>query len=348
MILKIKKQIEKELTRFVEKIDKLYSLSKISPLLFKNIKDFVLRDGKRVRPILFVIGYLGFAKKIAANLYTSALAIELLHDFLLVHDDIIDKSETRRGKPSMHAMLNNFCAKQKNIKFNGQDLALIVGDVMYAMSIHAFLAINEKMERKENALRSFINAAMLTGSGEFIELISGIKDISKITRDDILKIYDYKTAYYTFSSPLSTGAILAGANKSQADKLFKYGVYLGRAFQINDDMLSIFGDERKMGKSGLTDLQESKKTLVLWYAYHNSSPKNMLLIKNILGKKNVTRSDLMKIREAVSQAGTVEFMKNKIDKLIKQANTLIETSEIKPSYKNLLDSYISKLLNSHG
>lgn len=345
MILEIKKRIEKELSKFVKKIDSLYSLSGISPLLFKNIKDFVLREGKRVRPILFVIGYLGYTKKPAANLYTTALAIELLHDFLLVHDDIIDKSATRRGKPSMHTMLNNFCARQKNIKFNGQDLALIIGDVMYAMSIHAFLAIQEKMERKEEALKRFIKAAMLTGSGEFIELIYSINDIEKISKKDILKIYDYKTAYYTFSSPLSTGAVLAGATRNQANKLFKYGIYLGRAFQIKDDMLSIFGDEKKMGKSGLADLQESKKTLVLWHAYHNSDKSNRILIKKILNKKNAHESDLGKIRKIVKDAGTAEFMKSEICKLIKNSQILIEASGIKPTYKNILVNYAQGLLN---
>ncbi|MFH1621893.1 MAG: polyprenyl synthetase family protein [Candidatus Omnitrophota bacterium] len=344
MIFKIRKHIEKELSRFVRKIDKIYSLSKISPFLSKSIKDFVLRDGKRVRPILFVIGYLGYAKKIAKNLYTSALAIELLHDFLLVHDDIIDKSDTRRGKPSMHAMLNKYCANHKSIKFNGQDLALIIGDIMYAMSIHAFLSINEKMERKEKALKKFIMAAMHTGSGEFIELIYSINDIGKITKKDILKVYDYKTASYTFSGPLSSGAILAGASQNQADKLFKYGTYLGRAFQIKDDMLSLFGSEKEIGKSALTDLQESKKTLPLWFAYNNSNKKDKLLIKEVFSKKKVNKTDLFHIRKIIKTTSTLDFAKKEISKLIKKAENIIVFSQMHTKYKGFLSSYSKELL----
>ena len=152
---RVKTKIDAKLPEFIANIERRYSLNKISPLLFKSIKDFVLRKGKRIRPTLFVIGYLGFSKKPAANFYTTALAIEFLHDFLLVHDDIIDKSDTRRGKPSMHAMLNAHLSKYKNIKFNGQDLSIILGDVMYAIAINAFLSIKENMDRKEKALKKF-------------------------------------------------------------------------------------------------------------------------------------------------------------------------------------------------
>ena len=345
MIFKIKNRIEEELIKFVGQIDKVYSIHKTPPLLFNNIKEFILRDGKRVRPILFTIGYLGFAKKPAKNLYTTALAIELLHDFLLVHDDIIDKSATRRGKPSMHALLDKHFLKHKDLKFNGQDLALIIGDVMYAMSIHAFLSINEKMERKEKALKNFIMAAVNTGGGEFIELICGLNNISKISKKDILRVYDYKTAYYTFSSPLSTGAILAGAKQCEIDKLSKYGVYLGRAFQIKDDMLSLFADEKHIGKSGLTDLQESKKTLPLWYAYNNSNRNNKLTINRILNKKKVSKTDLLKIRRIMQDSKAVDFTRKEVNNLIEKAKITINQSKIKSAYKKLLDAYVDKLLN---
>ncbi|MDD5432307.1 MAG: polyprenyl synthetase family protein, partial [Candidatus Omnitrophica bacterium] len=99
MILKIKSKIDKEISAFLKDTDKRYHLKKISPVLYKNICEFANRDGKRARPILFVIGYLGFSNKEATGLYRSAISIELMHDFMLVHDDIIDKSDTRRGRP---------------------------------------------------------------------------------------------------------------------------------------------------------------------------------------------------------------------------------------------------------
>ena len=348
MLNKIKNKIESQLSKFTLQIDKSYSLGKLSPLLLSSIKDFLLRDGKRIRPILFVIGYLGFAKKQAPNLYTSALAIELLHDFMLVHDDIIDKSDTRRGKPSMHKLLNNYLKRYKNVKFNGQDLAIVVGDVIYAMSIDAFLSINEEPLRKERALRNFLKAAMYTGSGEFIELIGGLTSIKKTTKNDIYKIYDYKTAHYTFACPLSTGAMLAGANDTQVKKLFDYGIYLGRAFQIKDDILGIFGDEKKIGKSTLSDLQEAKQTLIIWYTYNNSNKSTKHLIEQTFAKKRVTKNDLLSIQKAMAGSGALAYAKNEISRFAEKANSLMTSSSIKSKYKNFLCSYAKKSFGANG
>ena len=189
---KLKNIIEAQLKNYLRHLDKSYSLSRISPLLFRSIKDFVLRKGKRIRPILLTVGYLGFAKKPAPNLYQTALSIELLHDFMLVHDDIIDKSDTRRGKPAMHRLFAKSLDKHKGLKFNGQDLAIVAGDVMYAMAIDSFLSINENMVRKEKALRQFIRAAIYTGMGEFIELLGGTKKLEQTSKEDIYRVYDYK------------------------------------------------------------------------------------------------------------------------------------------------------------
>lgn len=344
MILEIKKRINKELKKFVKSIDKQYRLSKISPLLFKNIKDFVLRDGKRIRPILFIVGYRGFSRKTAANLYTSALAIELLHDFMLVHDDIIDKSDTRRGKPSMHAMFDKYLSCVKNNKFNGQDLSIVAGDVMYAIAINAFLSIKENMLRKEKALKKFIEAAMHTGSGEFIELIYGIKDLKHITRENIIKVYDYKTAHYTFACPLATGAILGGADENEVNKLFQYGIYLGRAFQIKDDLISMFKDKKEIGKSPLADLKEAKKTLIIWYAYNHSDKKNQKIIRRVFSKDNVDKKDLIAIRRVIVESGALEYAKKEVSKLVKKSQDAIEASKIKLPYKTFLSNYTREIL----
>ncbi|MCF7908288.1 MAG: polyprenyl synthetase family protein [Candidatus Omnitrophica bacterium] len=343
---KIKKKVELELKKFATDIDKTYSLSKISPLLFKSIKDFILRKGKRIRPILFVVGYSGFSKKLPAGLYRSALAIELMHDFMLVHDDIIDKSDTRRGKPSMHKLLDKYLKNYKKVKFSGQDLSIVIGDVMYAIAIKAFLAIREDPERKEKALKKFIEAAIYTGSGEFIELLGGIDSIEKITKDNIYRIYDYKTACYTFSTPLASGAILAGAPKKEIDKLFKFGIFLGRAFQIRDDILGMFGDEQKIGKSTLSDLQESKKTLLIWQAYQNSSKAVRMSIKRLLAKSKVSQNDLVKVRRIITESGALDYAEREINSLVKRSQALINSSSISGNYKDFLIKYPEKLLKS--
>jgi geranylgeranyl diphosphate synthase type I len=344
MLEKIKNKIEKSLKSFAHNINKCYGLQFISPTVPENIVEFILRPGKRIRPILFVIGYLGFAKKPARGLYTSALSFELLHDFMLVHDDIIDKAGLRRGRPSMHAILKKYIPQNKRIKFNGEDLAIVIGDVIYAMSIDLMLKIRENYRRKERALEQLIRATMYTGSGEFIELLYGGKKLNATTKEVIYKIYDYKTAYYTFSCPLSTGAILAGASPKQINTIHQYGIYLGRAFQIKDDILGMFSQEQEIGKSTLTDLQEAKKTLLIWYTYTHSSKKTKAEIQRIHSKELTTIADLKKIRRLIISSGALEFARKEITLLADKASDLIKSSRMKKAYRNFLYHYSQRLL----
>jgi len=346
MFLKIKKRVDSELTRYVRDLDRLYSLNAISPILSRRIKEFITRKGKRIRPILFAIGYLGFAKKPASGLYRSALSIELLHDFMLVHDDIIDRSSTRRGKPSMHAMFNKYLTGRKGIKFSGEDLAIVTGDVLYAMALHTFLSVREENPKnKEAALKKLIESAFYTGCGEFIELLYGGKGIEEIKKDDIYKIYDLKTANYTFASPLTIGATLAGAKEKEIRQLFQYGIYLGRAFQIQDDILGIFSEEKEIGKSNLTDLQEAKKTLLIWYAYHNARAKDKAQIRAIMAKKKVRKTDLVRMRRIIAVSGSLDYAKKEIHALANEARALNQASSMKKSYKKSLDTFSQEILS---
>jgi geranylgeranyl diphosphate synthase type I len=344
MLERIKKSIDKEQMKFIRHIDALFGVSRLSPLLFASIKEFLLRPGKKVRPILFTIGYLGFVKKQAPSLYRSALAIELLHDFLLIHDDIIDKSQLRRGKPSLHVVLNRHLKKFKKPKFNGQDLAIVAGDIIYALAIHAFLAIEEDASRKEAALEKFIEATIFTGSGEFIELLYSAKNLNQLSKEDVYRIYDFKTAYYTFACPLVMGAILAGAQKKQVDNLLRMGIYLGRAFQIKDDILGMFAEEERMGKSSLSDLQEAKRTLLIWHAYNHASKQEKKTIEKIFAKKQVSRTDLVIMRCILTNCGSLSFAENEISKLIRKAKSLLKASKIKTEFKKSLRLYCEKLL----
>ncbi|MFA5355984.1 MAG: polyprenyl synthetase family protein [Candidatus Omnitrophota bacterium] len=344
MFLKIKKKVNNELKGYAADIRNKHSLRKISPLLYDNIKEFVSREGKRVRPILFIMGYMGYARKAPKGLYRAAVSLELLHDFMLVHDDIIDRSSTRRGKPSMHAMLNHSLAEYKNIKFTGEDLAIVLGDVLYAMAIHSFLSVKEELLRKESALKKLVEAAFLTGSGEFIELLAGAKDIARITRNDIYKIYDLKTSNYTFAAPLTIGATLAGAKKEETDKLYEFGISLGRAFQIKDDMIGIFSSSRVIGKSILTDLKESKKTILIWHAYNHADKKGKLAIRKILSKDTAGLKDLSAIRRILKGSGTPDFAREEINILLDKALAINSSTRMRPEYKKCIADYSRQVL----
>lgn len=338
-----KKRIDAELVELL-KSERFRDLKKISPSLERAISDFAGRDGKRIRPVMFLVGYLGYAGRPAPGLYRSALSIELLHDFMLVHDDIIDKSDLRRGKPAMHVLLSKGIKGTSKIKFSGQDLAIVAGDVVYAMAIHSFLEIKVDMKYKELGLRKFVDAALYTGAGEFIELLLGGEELSRVKLRDIYKIYDYKTAYYTFSCPLSVGAILAQAPAAEIKKLHDYGICLGRAFQIKDDIIGVFSNSDESGKPSLSDLQEAKKTVLMYYAYRMGNSRQRSTINAVLTKKKVSAADLERMRSIISDCGALERVKKEVALLRRRAVEIGNSLRMRETYRRALASYAERLL----
>jgi len=345
MFNKLKAELDAELKKLISHIDKKYGLKSSSGPLYKSLKDFILRGGKRLRPILFMTAFRGFSRKNPKNLFRCALATELLHDFLLIHDDIIDKSALRRGKPSMHYMLKKYIPRNKNLRFGGEDLAIVAADIIFSIAVESFLSVEENSLRKEKALLKFIESASYTGCGEFIEIMYTGSSLEKIRKDTIYKIYDYKTAYYTFAAPLAAGAILAGAQDEEVEKLSRYGIYLGRAFQIKDDILGIFADDKKTGKPGISDIQEAKKTLLIWRAYKNSPPKDKLQIKRVLNKKNAGKKDLIAMRRIIKQSGSLKYAKKETKRFFRKSIETIKTSRMKRIYKEELIKYSSNIIN---
>jgi len=344
MLEEIKNNIELSLSNYIKNLDKAYHLSEISPLLHQSIKNFLSRRGKRLRPLLFILSYLGYCKKPAQGLYESALALELTHNFLLIHDDIIDKSDLRRGEPSMHKMMDNSLAHYRAVKFSGSDLAIVTGDIIYAMAVNLFLSIKEKKERKEKAAKKFSEIVVYTGAGQFIEILYGAKNINQIKKEDIYKIYDLKTAYYSFSYPLSLGAVLAGEKEKELRKLFEYGRCLGRAFQIKDDILNLFAREKETGKPALTDLKEAKKTILLELTYQKLNPKNKSQINKILGKKHLTSPELFHLHKIISEGEGLKLATQEISRYLDKAKKISASLRMRPRYKNLIESYTAELL----
>lgn len=345
MIDTIRKSVDRELRNYTDEIARELPLKSIDPLIHDGIKEFVLRPGKRVRPCLFVMSYLCYSKRPARGLYRSAVALELLHDFLLIHDDIIDRSDTRRGRPAMHVFLQTHIDHKGKAKFSGEDLAIVLGDVVYAMAIRAFMSIAENGARKERALGRLIESVIYTGSGEFAELMAGLKSIEEVSVDDIVRIYDLKTGIYTFASPMSVGAALAGASVSSVDRLYKCGIALGRAFQIKDDIIGLFNPESEIGKPNLTDLQEAKKTLLVWSAYKNSNARQRSRIKQILSKTKVTGSDLDSMRKMVVGSGALDHARSLVEKYLRQAVSLMSECGMSPVYRKEMTCFCHDLLS---
>ena len=345
MIDKIKKNIDKSLTVFMNRVKHDYKFQLVKPVLYESIREFSLRKGKRIRPLLLILSYMGYSgknKKISTSLYNASTCMEMLHNFMLIHDDIIDRSNLRRGKPTLHKLLGKTNRTNHREKL-GYDLGIIAGDIVYALAIDAFLSIKESPKRKERALKYFIQTAAFTAMGEFIDTVYGVEQLNKITEHDVFLNYTLKTARYTFDCPLVVGAILAGADEQDIKRLSDLGNLIGQAFQIQDDIIGIFGSQKNIGKSILSDLAESKKTLLVCHAYRRLSGKKQKAFVRHFNKPEKTYADLVAVRKIFIHTGSLEYSLGQIRVRIDKSLKILENLKMARKYREIIQKAVLPL-----
>ena len=338
MLDQLRKEIDTSLAAFLTQVKKEYRLHLINPILYDSIREFSLRPGKRIRPLLLLLSYLGYSplnKKLSRGVYNASTCIEFLHNFMLIHDDIIDRSNLRRGKPTMHRVLRKTipCADQDKL---GIDLAIIAGDIVYALAIDAFLSIDEEPRRKERALKYFIQTAAFTAMGEFVDTLQGVDQLKNIQEKDVFLNYSLKTARYTFDCPLVTGAILAGAKENEIQKLAQFGLLIGQAFQIQDDIIGIFETEKAIGKSILSDLDEKKKTLLIVHAARTLKGKKYAAFLKIFAKPKKTLRDLQTVKALLIESGSLPYALSAVKSRAQKANKILGSLSMHARYRALI------------
>lgn len=234
-----------------------------------------LEGGKLTRPRLVKLGHDAFGPQLrpdhpreqtAGNrIVILGCAFELLHTSLLMHDDVIDRDFTRRGRPTLSAQYRNdaLTAGQTvpDAEHAGHSAAIIAGDLLLAAAISLALRAGSPLAQAAAIERSFQLAIHNAGAGELEDLLYSL-DYSPAKVQDVLRMEELKTASYSFRFPLQTGALLAGASPAEAAALADIGGQLGVAYQLIDDVLGTFGDPSKTGKSVDSDLREGKSTIL--------------------------------------------------------------------------------------
>lgn len=200
------------------------------------LKLFLRRRGKRVRPLLFLFSHQLFDERHEVPpmpAFRAAAALEIFHAFALIHDDIIDQSHSRRGAPTLHKSIESEAGLSER---NGENLALVMGDILFGFAMEHFLDRGFAPLRATRALRFFLRVAQDTGMGQAVELAHLAESLDGIKEEAIMQTYTLKTTRYTIESPLILGAILAGAGHSTERMLSEFANPLGLAFQIENDL----------------------------------------------------------------------------------------------------------------
>lgn len=307
-----------------KKIDEAGKISKIPAELLKRFLE-TARRGKKIRGVLVTLGYKaagGQDEKIALQ---AGLVMELFHAALLIQDDVMDQDDLRRELPALHHQFREF-GKKLNIRGEplhyGESMVSCVTDAVFYLSWEKLLDLNIAKDNIIAAGKVYSEYAVRTAWGQALDITTTA--LGKIKEKEALAILRYKSAEYTGVLPLLFGATLAGIdNRRQIKALREYGLSLGWAFQIQDDILGFFGNESELGKKLGSDLRQGKNILLFLHLAKHGNPQQKKFLKNTLGQQNLTATEITKMQKILKTAGSYDYVVNLGWKYVEQGKTQI-------------------------
>jgi geranylgeranyl diphosphate synthase, type I len=269
-------------------------------------------DGKCLRGTLVKLGYTLGTPGAEGKICTVAAAYEILHTSILIHDDIIDQSRLRRGKPTIHHALgdNNY----------GTSQSICLGDIGFFLANKLIAESAFSSSAKIVSLLSQIITDTFFGEMLDIELTS-----NSILRNekDVLSMQRFKTAQYTIAGPLLIGAELGNVSAEVLSAIRMFGEYIGIAFQIQDDILGMFGNEQITGKSSYSDIEEGKNTLLITFALGHASAAQKKLLLEYYGKGKLENGKYEMIKMTIQETGALTYSHAKAKRYVTRGKKII-------------------------
>jgi len=210
---------------------------------------YVLQGGKRLRPALLYFAFKGCGGREDRHALPACLAVELLHTYLLIHDDIMDHAETRRGQPAAHVVFRDEHRARGwsgDADHHGTSVAILLGDLAHTYAVELFAEARPEGGSAERVRECFSAMCREVILGQYLEMTAGQRP--DLSEEDLLQVLRMKSGSYSVERPAVLGALLAGAEESTVEALSRIGAALGEAFQLRDDLLGLFGDRTKVGK----------------------------------------------------------------------------------------------------
>jgi geranylgeranyl diphosphate synthase type II len=273
--------------------------------LWRAVGDQV--GGRLMRPRLALAAYLGLGGTDVAGVAPVAAAQEMLHTAMLVHDDVLDHDETRRGRPNVtgSARLRLAARGVSGQAAEAPVLAagLLGGDVALVAAFDLVASAPVAPELRLAVVRALARAVDTTVAGELLDVTGSLHGPTAV---DALRVAELKTAVYSCCTPLAAGAVLAGADDAVLGVLDRFGTAFGVAFQLLDDEAGVFGDPAVTGKSVLSDLREGKRTELLRLAYLRADDAQRAVLDDLVGRSGLTDEDAARVRAVVVDSGALD------------------------------------------
>ncbi|MBY9000001.1 MAG: polyprenyl synthetase family protein [Candidatus Heimdallarchaeota archaeon] len=338
---KLIKQVDKSLKALMK--DQIDSVKNNSFLQFfyGKIEDFLFSGGKRIRPIMMITAFSAVnPDKSKDEAIKTSLSLELIHNASLIHDDIMDNANTRRGKQAFHKVFYDFAEKKHNhsnldYANYGESMGILGGDYAYNL---AYKAIHND---------GFPPAVILRAAQEFnagfLDIVQGVIYESElmgrknVSEAEYVEMIRGKTAAL-FEKSARLGAILAEGSETQIDSLGNFALNVGIAFQLVDDIIGTFGDAKKTGKPVDSDIKEGKKTILVIKALENANEEQKLSLSRTLGNRDATATEVEEVRDIMKLTGALQYAQNKAEELYQLSQSYLENtdSSLNQPYKDYL------------
>lgn len=273
-----------------------------------------------------------------------ALSLEVFHAAALVHDDIMDNSDTRRGKPAAHRAFQSFHQNQGyagDSEHFGQSTALLVGDLLLAWSDDLLtMALSGVSPSVASATRAeFATMRQEVTVGQYLDIheeAAWMHSQESERLERALRVVTYKSAKYSMEAPLLIGAALAGSKEHHRSALQDFGLPLGIAFQLRDDLLGVFGDSEVTGKPSGDDLREGKRTVLIALAEAQMPATAKTVFNEMLGDRSLTHEQIAVMQTTLQDTGAVERVEAMIEDYVAQALDALDTADLAPGAKKEL------------
>lgn len=265
--------------------------------------------GKRVRPYLCDLAYRAYGGK--GNITPVLHAIELFHTFCLVHDDIIDADGLRRGVQTVHALARDTYAGTSNsqlLQRSADGQGILVGDLLFSW-VFELMTDCAEVQKHPQALKQFFAAVQEVVAGQMLDVHLTMQDT--VTRQQILNKMRMKTAGYTFVEPLRMGYLLAG-NKELNEEMDQMAHDLGMAFQMQDDLLDVLGDEESIGKPTMSDMEDRQHTLLTQYIFDHGTKEEQQQLRLLMGQASVQDAATL-LKSLLESSGSVTALKSEME-----------------------------------
>ena len=316
-----------EARNLIEKHIQTFSIPETPPQLYEPVRYVLSLGGKRIRPARVLLACDMFAGAVDSAMMP-ALAIEIFHNFTLLHDDIMDQSELRRGHPTVH------------IKYN-ENVAILSGDVM---SILANRLMNQSPGVVLHTVQDiFTRTAMQVCEGQQYDM--NFEEYLTVTEEEYLNMIELKTAVLIAAS-LKIGAILGGASEKDAEDLYDFGRNMGIAFQLQDDLLDTYGETDVIGKKRGTDIVDNKKTFLMINALEKASPSEKESLCKWLSQNEFDPDEkISSITEIYNKLDIRELTESRIKDFYQAALASLERLNRPPERKEELFNFASYLMH---